>query len=52
MTYGTDRLYEELSYVALHFHWSRDELLDLEHHERLRYVATIRQLTADDTAGR
>ena len=31
MTYATDRLYEEVAYVAYHFHWSFDEILDLEH---------------------
>jgi len=41
VTYGADRLYEELAYVAYHFHWSRDDLLDLEHPERNRFVAEI-----------
>ena len=41
MTYATDRLYEEVAYVAYHFHWSRDEILDLEHPERQRFVAEI-----------
>ena len=31
MTYAADRLYEEVAYVAYHFHWSLDEILDLEH---------------------
>ena len=34
MTYATDRLYEEVAYVAYHFHWSLEEILDLEHPER------------------
>ena len=41
MTSGADRLYEELSYVAYHFHWSHEELLDLEHPVRRRYVDEI-----------
>ncbi|HEX5495666.1 MAG TPA: DUF6760 family protein, partial [Mycobacteriales bacterium] len=34
MTYPPDRLHEELAYIAYHFHWSRAEILDLEHRER------------------
>ena len=41
MTYATSRLYEEVAYVAYHFHWSLDEILDLEHPERKRYVEEI-----------
>lgn len=41
MTYAVDRLYEEIAYVAYHFHWSRDDILDLEHAERLRFVSEI-----------
>ena len=31
VTYAADRLYEEVAYVAYHFHWSLDDILDLEH---------------------
>lgn len=41
MTYAPERLYEEVAYVAYHFHWSRGEILDLEHPERERFVAEI-----------
>jgi hypothetical protein len=40
-TYATDRLYEEVAYVAYHFHWSLDDILDLEHPVRRRFVAEI-----------
>ncbi|MER7755094.1 DUF6760 family protein [Kitasatospora sp. NPDC097643] len=46
MTYAADRLYEEVAYVAYHFHWSRDDILDLEHPERLRFVAQIARLNS------
>ncbi|MEV0038136.1 DUF6760 family protein [Streptomyces sp. NPDC056909] len=45
MTYAADLLYEEVAYLAYHFHWPLDQLLDLEHGERLRYVAQIARLT-------
>ncbi|WP_193241757.1 hypothetical protein OG250_12350 [Streptomyces sp. NBC_00487] len=44
MTYATDRLHEEIAYVAYHFHWSFEEILDLEHHDRRRYTEQIASL--------
>ena len=52
MTVPADRLYEEGSYVAYHFHWSLDEILDMEHPTRLRFVDEIssinRRLTEEE----
>lgn len=39
--YPLDRLHEEVAYIAYHFHWSRDEILNLEHQERQRWVNEI-----------
>lgn len=44
MTYATERLYEEVAYVAFHFHWPLADILDLEHPDRRRYVAQIAAL--------
>lgn len=44
MTYATDRLHEEVAYLAFHLHWSLDDILDLEHPDRLRYVAEVERL--------
>ena len=41
MTYAPARIREEVAYVAYHFHWSLDAILDLEHPQRLRYVQEI-----------
>lgn len=41
MTYGTEPLLAEVSYVAFHFHWPLDEILDLEHPLRQAFVAEI-----------
>jgi len=46
VTYAVDSLYEEIAYVAYHFHWPREEILDLEHAERLRFVTEIERLNA------
>ena len=44
VTYAADRLYEEVAYVAYHFHWPLDEILDLEHPLRQRFVEEIGQI--------
>ena len=41
MTYAPDRIHEEVAYVAYHFHWALDAILDLEHGQRRRYVQEI-----------
>ena len=51
MTYAPDRLYEEVAYVAYHFHWSLDELLDLEHPVRRRFATEIAQINRRMTRG-
>jgi hypothetical protein len=35
------RLYEEMAFIAAHFHWSRQELMELEHPERRRWCREI-----------
>ena len=34
-------LFEEVAYIAYHFHWDRDRILDLTHAERRRWVEEI-----------
>lgn len=52
MTYETERLLEEVSYVAYHFHWPLGEILDLEHPDRQRFVNEIGRINQRLTAGR
>jgi hypothetical protein len=44
VTYGEDALYQQLAFVAAHLHWSLDELLDLEHATRARFIRAIHDL--------
>jgi hypothetical protein len=44
VTASTDRIYEEVAYIAYHFHWSLDDILDLEHPLRQRFVAEIAKI--------
>jgi hypothetical protein len=51
VTYATDRLFEEIAYVAYHLHWSFEEILDMEHPMRQRFVeevASINKRLAED----
>ena len=41
MTFDTDRLFEEVAFIAYHFHWPANEILDLEHPVRQRFVEEI-----------
>ena len=52
MTYAADRLHEEVAYVAYHLHWSLDDILDLEHADRLTYVAEIARINTRMSQGR
>lgn len=52
MTYAADRIYEEVAYVAYHFHWSLEAILDLEHPQRLRYVHEIAAINTRLSEGR
>ncbi|QPK50931.1 hypothetical protein H4W23_38255 [Streptomyces gardneri] len=44
VTYAVDRIEEETAYLAFHFHWGMDDILDLEHADRRRYVAQVASL--------
>ena len=46
MTYGADRLHEEVSYLAFHLHWSLNDLLDLEHTDRQRYLRLAKEFAS------
>lgn len=40
-TYPTDRLYEEVAFIAYHFGWSREEIMEMPHEERQRWCEEI-----------
>ena len=39
--YPLDRLYEEVAYIAYHFHWPREDILSLEHVDRREWVKQV-----------
>ncbi len=39
--YPLKALYEEIAFVAYHFHWAQDAVMNLEHADRRRWVTEI-----------
>lgn len=37
--YPSERLFEEVAYLAYYFHWPYHEVMSMEHRERQRWVA-------------
>jgi hypothetical protein len=42
--YPEDRLFQEAAYIAYHFHWPKEQILDLTHRERHRWVEEISKI--------
>ncbi|MFQ5409135.1 MAG: DUF6760 family protein [Anaerolineales bacterium] len=42
--YPSERLHEEVAYLAYHFHWPLDDILQLEHGERLTWVNEVAKI--------
>ncbi len=39
--YPLDRLYQEVAYIAYHFHWTPDDIMALSHKERHQWAKEI-----------
>ncbi|MBD2503808.1 DUF6760 family protein [Anabaena azotica] len=52
--YPLSRLYEEVAYLAYHFHWSYEQLIVMEHSDRLQWVAEVAKINQrfNEPAGR
>ncbi|WP_218079691.1 DUF6760 family protein [Anthocerotibacter panamensis] len=46
MSYPSNRLKEEVAYLAFHFHWPLSDILDLEHRDRQHWVEQINRINA------
>lgn len=44
--YPLARLYEEVAFVAYHFHWPHDDVMNMEHEERSKWVMQISAINA------
>ncbi len=41
MSYPLDELFEEVAFLAYHFHWPLEDILHLEHGDRQRFIEEI-----------
>jgi len=42
--YPLDRIYEEVAFIAYHFHWSQEDVMNMEHRERRRWCEEISKI--------
>jgi len=42
--YPSDRIYEEVAFIAYHFHWPHDDIMAMDHRERQRWVGEISRI--------
>jgi hypothetical protein len=42
--YPLDRLYGEVAFLAYHFHWPYEEIMQMEHRERRRWCEEISKI--------
>ena len=52
MSYPLESIFQEVAFIAYHFHWQRDEVLDLSHRERQRWVKEISEINEKINSGR
>lgn len=39
--YPVDALWQEVAYLAYHLHWPLDDILELEHEDRVRMIRAV-----------
>ena len=44
MRYPPEAIYEEVAFIAYHFHWDYETVLGLDHPERRRWVEEISRI--------
>ncbi|MDY6969457.1 MAG: DUF6760 family protein [Spirochaetota bacterium] len=37
-------MYREAAYIAYHFNWSKQEIFEMTHHERKRWISEIARI--------
>ena len=42
--YPLERLFEDVAYIAYHFHWPHDQIMEMEHRDRRRWVDEIARI--------
>ncbi|HYR21106.1 MAG TPA: DUF6760 family protein [Myxococcales bacterium] len=44
ISYPLDKLAGEVAYIAYHFHWQMDDILEMEHDERHMWIEEISKI--------
>ena len=44
--YPHEKIYEEVAYIAYHFHWARENIFKMEHRERIMWCDKISDINA------
>jgi hypothetical protein len=44
--YPHERLHEEVAFLAYHFHWDHDVLMNLEHRDRQRWCEEVSKINS------
>ena len=52
MSYPLKPLYEEVAFIAYHFHWSHDQIMNMEHRERKKWVEEISKINVSTISKR
>jgi len=47
ISYPLEKIYQEVAYIAYHFHWPVDEILAMEHKERQVWVQEISEINKE-----
>jgi hypothetical protein len=42
--YPLNRVYEEVAFIAFHFNWSYEELMEMDHKERRKWCEEISRI--------
>jgi len=40
-SYPLNKIYEEVAFIAYHFHWNHDDIMNMEHKERRKWCEEI-----------
>ena len=43
-SYPLDRIYEEIAFLGYYLHWGYEELMGMEHRERLRFCREVSRI--------
>ena len=52
MSYPLENVFKEVAFIAYHFHWDRESILNMSHKERHRWVKEISSINDKINSGR